>query len=209
MAAGAFVLLARASVDAGAQAHRESRLAPYLDATTRAAVNAILDSARAEKLPTEPLVDKALEGAKKSADGPRIVSAVRGLAGELRAARTALGAGTSTDEIVAAANALHAGLSSADLTRLGTAARRTRRRHLTVPLALATDLIARSVPATTAADLAVSLTQSGARDAELMMFQRNVRQDIEHGADPATAAQTRVRGVLLRARQVQAVGRAP
>jgi hypothetical protein len=84
-----------------------------------------------------------------------------------------------------------------------------RRRHLTVPLALATDLIARSVPATTAADLAVSLTQSGAHDAELMMFQRNVRLDIEHGADPSAAAQTRARGVLLRARQVQAVGRAP
>jgi hypothetical protein len=192
---------------ASAQVRRDARLAPHLDSATRVAVNTLLDSAHAEKLPTEPLVDKALEGAKKSADGPRIVSAVRGLLGELRAARAALGTGMTTDEITAAATALHAGLSAADLARLGTAARRSPRRHITVPLALATDLIARSVPPSRAADVAVSLTQSGAHDAELMMFQRNVRLDIEHGADPTTAAQTRARGVLLRARQVQTAGK--
>jgi hypothetical protein len=200
--------LSLAAPRAVAQARRDSRLAPHLESATRVAINALLDSAHAERLPTEPLVDKALEGAKKSADGPRIVSAVRGLLGELRAARAALGDGMTTDEITAAATALHAGLSTADLTRLGTAARRSHRRHITVPLALATDLIARAVPVPTAADVAVSLTQSGARDSELMIFQRNVRLDIERGADPTAAAQTRARGVLLRAKQVQPAGRA-
>ena len=58
-----------------------------LDPGVRAAVVAIIDSARASGLPVEPLVDKALEGMSKGAPGPRIIVAVRGLAGKLGIAR--------------------------------------------------------------------------------------------------------------------------
>src|SRR5438874_12700643 len=75
-----------------------------LDSSTRVAVAAVVDSAKRTRLPTEPLVDKALEGAKKGADGGRIVTAVRGLYAELRSARAALGAGATTDEINSGAN---------------------------------------------------------------------------------------------------------
>lgn len=180
-----------------AQAAKDVRLA-RLDAPTRVAVSAIVDSARAARLPTEPLVDKALEGAKKGAGGDRIVTAVRGLSGEMRAARSALGSGASADEIAAGANALHAGMQAGDLARLRAAATHNGRKRVTLPLTVATDLVARSVPVMTASDIVLSLTKSGIRDADLSMFQRNVRLDIESGADPGAAAQTRARGAMLR-----------
>jgi hypothetical protein len=43
----------------------------------------------------------------------------------------------------------------------------------------------------------LSLAKAGLRDPDFTMFQRNVRLDIEHGADAATAAQTRARGAAL------------
>ena len=58
---------------------QDSRLAARLDKETFAAVNAIVDSARVAKIPTAPLVDKALEGAAKGSDGSKIILAVRQL----------------------------------------------------------------------------------------------------------------------------------
>ena len=76
--AGAWCVAIAAPRPASAQRDAEGRLA-RLDAPTRVAVAAVVDSARKNRLPTEPLVDKALEGAKKGADGARIVTAVSGI----------------------------------------------------------------------------------------------------------------------------------
>lgn len=178
------------------QGSGDARLA-RLDPATRVAVVALVDSARRLRLPTEPLVDKALEGEKKGADGGRIVTAVRGLSVELREARASLGTGASADEITAGANALHAGFAMRDLARLRTGAQGAGRARLTLPLTIATDLVARGVPIATASDVMLSLVRAGLRDSEFTLFQRNVRLDIERGADPATAAQTRARGAML------------
>ena len=170
-----------------------------LDNATRAVVIALVDSARAARLPTDPLVGRALEGAKKGAAGDHIISAVRGLSAELRSAQSALGADASSAEITAGASALHAGLQPRDLARVRSAATHTRRKHVTMPLTVATDLVARAVSPVVAADVVLSLTRAGLRDDELTSFQRNVRADIERGADPGAAAQTRARGAILRA----------
>ncbi len=190
-----FGVLAAAALTVNAHA-QDPRLAQRLDAPTRAAVQAIIDSARTAKLPTQPLTAKALEGAGKGADGPRIVTAVRSLAIEMNTARTALGSSSSADEIEAGANALHAGLPPGELSRLRTA---RRNRRLTLPLAVACDLVARQVPALVASDIVVKLTKAGVRDSDFTSFQRNVRMDIDSGADPSTAATTRARGILLHA----------
>ena len=179
-----------------AQNNPDGRLA-RLDATTRVAVAAVVDSARRSRLPTEPLVDKALEGAQKGADGNRIVTAVRSLFTELSTARLALGAGATSDEINAGANALHAGLAMRSLAQLRSAAQHAGRTRVTLPLTVVTDLVARGVPVPVASDVVLSLVRSGLRDADFSLFQRNVRLDIEHGADAATAAQTRARGAAL------------
>src|SRR2546421_195570 len=73
---------------AAAAQQRDSRL-ERLDSTTRPIVAALVDSARAAALPTEPLVQRALEGATKRATGDRIVAAVRRLAPDLDRARDA------------------------------------------------------------------------------------------------------------------------
>jgi hypothetical protein len=67
-----------------------------------------------------------------------------------------------------------------------------------MPLAVLTDLIVRDVPIATATSLVVQLARSGVKDPELALFQRNVRADIDRGADPSVAATTRARGLVLR-----------
>jgi hypothetical protein len=184
-----------------AQSNADARLL-RLDASTRVAIEALVDSARRQRLPTEPLVDKALEGEKKGADGDRILVAVRSLSAELRSARIGLGAASGADEITAGANALHAGMSMRDLARLRAAAQHAGRARVTLPLTVATDLVARGVPIAVVTDIVLSLARAGLRDADFTMLQRNVRLDIEHGADATAAAQTRARGAILHAGRV-------
>jgi hypothetical protein len=174
---------------------QDGSLAAKLDKPTLLAVTAIIDSARAVKLPTKPLNDKALEGAATGADGPTIVAAVRNLSVRMGSARKALNSGATADELKAAVGALEAGVSPHDLARVQAAAGK---RPVIMPLAVLTDLIGRKVPIVTATTLVLQLQRSGVKDSELSLFQRNVRADIERGADPSAAATTRAKGLVQR-----------
>ena len=174
---------------------QDVRLAQRLDKPTYVAVNAIVDSARVAKLPTAPLVDKALEGAAKGSDGQTIVLAVHQLSVRMSSARHVLGTTTSPDEIKAAVTALDAGVSERDLERVKSAGGK---RPVTMPLAVLTDLVGRHVPIATATTVVVQLAKSGVKDPDLALFQRNVRADIDRGADPTVAATTRARGLVGR-----------
>lgn len=180
--------------EATLRAQSAGRLGTQLDAATRATVQGIADSARKAGLPAEPLLNKALEVAGRGADDGRIISAVRTLVGELGQARKALGTASSADEITAGASALHAGIAAGDLKNIRAAAGR---RPLATPLMVLTDFVARGVPPQTATSVTISLAKAGVRDSAYTALQRSVRQDIEHGADPATAATTRARGATL------------
>ena len=169
---------------------QDARLGARLDPATHTAVAAIVDSARAAGLPTEPLIDKALEGASKQASGDRITAAVRVLAGQLRDARSALGASPSEAEIVAGAGALNAGIGPAVLSRI----RQSRqRRPVTVALATLSDLVALGVPADTASAAVLALVRTGADDGALSAFGRDVERDIIAGVPPAAAVAVRAR----------------
>ena len=165
------------------------RLSGRLPEATRAQVAAVVDSARAEGLPPDPLVNRALEGAAKGAEGARIVAAVRSLADRLREARTALGASATEPELVAGAAALRAGATPAFLARLR---RESPAEPLVVPLAVMADLVARGVPADTAAGSVLALVRSGVRDADLVAFRRDVERDVALGAAGGAAAAARV-----------------
>lgn len=173
---------------------QDARLARRLDKATFKAVNAIMDSARIAKLPTAPLVDKALEGAARGSDGARIVNAVHQLSIRMATARAVLGASASADEIKVAAAALDAGVGERDLARLHAACGK---QPVTMPLAVLSDLIARDVPIPTATDLVLQLARARVKDRDLALFQRNVRADIDRGADPTVAATTRTRGIVV------------
>lgn len=189
----AFIALAWLLCTPVVLAAQDARLDARLDARTRDAVVAILDSARADGVPTEPLVQKALEGASKHADGARILAAVRMLDRELSDARAALGASSSEAEVIAGAGALHAGIAPAALSRM----RASRARgSLTVALAVLSDLIARGVPGDTATLVISALTVAGTQDAELLRFQQGVERDIAQGATPSAALGVRAQGAF-------------
>jgi len=181
------LLLAAGLLLARSAAAQDLRLERRLDVATREAVGAIVEAARAAGLPVETLVDRALEGAAKRADGPRIVAAVRLLATELAAARDALGPASLPAELEAGAGALRAGVPAADLTLL----RQRRARPLTVALGALTDLVTSGVPPDSAAAAVLALAAS-AGDDQLLDFRRAVERDIALGAPPAAAAAVRV-----------------
>jgi hypothetical protein len=185
------LVLALALITPAALSAQDSRLEGRLDPATRAAVAALVDSARAAGLPTEPLVDKALEGATKHASAERIAAALRNLAADLRAARGALGPGASDADVVAGATAIRAGATADQLDQLGHSRARS---GLTVPLAVLADLIARGVPVDTAANVILNLAQHGASDGDFTSLERGVAQDIGAGAAPGVAAAVRAHG---------------
>jgi len=179
----AAVLVAGVTALTTEAAAQEARLAGRLSAPARAQVETVLDSARRDGLPLEPLVDRALEGATKGADDARIVAAVRRLAAELAAAREAFGPGVADAEIAAGASALRAGARGTDLGRL-----RTLRpgQSVTVAAAVLTDLVALGVPPDTATAAVLSLAEL-ADDATYLAFRRNVERDVALGATPVAA----------------------
>lgn len=181
--------LASMSVRATAQ---DPRLPARLDATTIAAINAVVDSAKAQGIPLAPLYDKMNEGVAAGADGPHIVTAVRNLSMDLASAHRALGALATADEIKAAAYAMHAGVPAVELGKLKKQS--GLRRSLTLPFTVLADIVSRGVPVTTAANAIRSLVGAGAKDKDINDFQRNVKVDIEQGAPPAAAAETRAKG---------------
>lgn len=163
-----------------------------LDRRVQAQVTILVDSARSLGIPTEPVVDKALEGAAKRAPNDRIVNVVRSRFRELVAARGALGSGALDAEVIAAADALHAGASAHVITTL-----RTQRPSvpLTIPLAVLADLIARGVPADTASSAILALATKPATDAEFASLRDDVERDIAKGVPPAITTAVRTRGV--------------
>ena len=175
-------LLAALLAAAPAAAQQVDPRLERLEGATRRVVAALIDSARAASLPTEPLVQRALEGTAKGAPEGVIVAAVRRLAVDLGRARDALGSTASPAELSAGAAALRAGASQTTLAEL----RQARREPLIVPLAVLADLVASGVPVDSAAAAVLSLA-GRARDADLVEFRRAVERDIALGAPPAAA----------------------
>ncbi len=174
---------------AAPMAAQDARLA-RLDPATGAVVARLVDSARAASLPSEPLVDKALEGASKHAPGARIAEAVRALLADLGRARAALGGG-SPAELTAGAAALRAGVTPRALGEL----RRARgSAALSVPLATLADLVSRGVPVETAQGVVVALAARGVSDAGYVELRRVVEADIRAGVPPGAAASVRAHG---------------
>jgi hypothetical protein len=183
--------LAFGSVVATSIAAQEDRLSGRLSADAMVLLVPILDSARAEGLPTGPLADRALEGSVKGASAALIASAVRRLWIELRAARGAFGNRATPAELYAGASALRAGAMPRDLEAL-----RERRpgRPLIIPSSVLAELVAVGVPSDSAV-AAVLVMAAQSQDAEYIAFRRDVERDIALGASPAAALGVRLRAV--------------
>jgi len=163
-----------------------------LDERTRAAVSAVVDGARREGLPTEPLIDKALEGVSKRAPGPSIVNVVRSWVADLRRAREALGPSSSPADVQAGATALRAGFSPRELERL-----RDVRSGVRLAAALNTGsyLVNRGVPADTISSIIVRLALASATEDQLYSLRQDIERDISGGVSAVTAASLRGAGL--------------
>jgi hypothetical protein len=169
--------------------------ASYLDASTRYAIDLLIDSARVAGLPLAPLESKAREGIAKHVDGRRIVVAVRSVFHSLRDARAALGSNASADELEAAASVLRVGVPTAELGKL---VRTRQKKMLTVPLVVLADLVTRGVPRDTAAQTILQLWQDGAADDDFLGLWRGVERDIVSGTAPGAALLNRAREIPSR-----------
>jgi hypothetical protein len=166
----------------------DPRLVSRLDARTRSAVIAIIDSARVVSLPTEPLIDKALEGAAKKATSQQIISAVRVFAVQLGEARKALGPGSHEAELLGGAQAIRAGIPINQLERLRNVRSGVR---IAAALTVVSDLVSREVPIDTAVAVVSGLVRASATDEQLLAVRSDVETDILGGMSPALAASSR------------------
>lgn len=175
------------------QAGGDPRLDSRLDKDTREAVVSIIESARKAGVPTETLVDKALEGASKRANGPVIVSVVRGWADDLRRARQALGPGSPDAEVVAGAHALRNGVQVRQLERLRAAKSGVR---YAMALDVMNYLVNRGVPVDTISPVIVNLVLASATEDQFAKLRQDVERDISGGVAAATAASLRGQGLV-------------
>jgi len=155
----------------GAQTGNGStRLGGRVPAAALPAIDSILAAAVAESLPTEPLVQKALEGSAKNIPADRLVNGVRRGYLQLRQARMIVsravpGQAPPEGHVAAVAAALARGLSGPVVERLLTVAPNE---PPGPALHAAADLVAHHFDPDSAADLLVDAHNKGLRGVRLL-----------------------------------------
>jgi hypothetical protein len=168
-----------------------NRLPGRVPAAALPAIDSIIATAVAESLPTEPLVQKALEGSAKHIPPDRLVNAVRRSMLQLRQARIILteavpGQPVPEGHVAAVAAALARGLPGPIVQRLLGAT-------LTEPpgpaLHAAADLIAHHFDPDSAADLLVDAHNKGLRGVRLLDVATAADHELQRtgGRTPAEA----------------------
>lgn len=154
------------------------------------AVDSAVAAAASRGLPSEPLVQKAIEGTAKGAPPARVSGAVHALLERLGTSASAIhAAGVATPDpgaIEAGAFALSAGLDSGAVTalaRTGAAAQ-----AVEVTLRVSGTLAAIGVPGAQVLDLVTQALRSGEPPGRLLSLPAQVRAAMARGATPAAAA---------------------
>jgi hypothetical protein len=186
-------MAATASPAWGLQQGGDPRLATSLTGRTREAVNAIVDSAAREGLPTDPLVIYALEGSRKGAPGDSIVKYVARFVRQMRQARAALGPGSTPLDVQAGATAIRNGVAIKQLERLRAVRNGSR---IASALDVLTYLINKGVQADTASNVIVGLVLVSASDDQLQGLTEQVERDIAGGTPAAQAMSARGQGLV-------------
>lgn len=181
--AAAFLLILGQGVVAQEAGNR--RLEDIFTAEQSARVRQIAREAQEAGVPPALIARKAFEGSAKGYPPDRIVSALEGYAGRLRAASGLLGPGARPAALAAGAEALRRGVEP-DLIR-DLAARRGQGRSLAVPLIVLSDLTDAGVPSRRALDMVNQAIDRGARGDQMLALSAAVRRRMQQGADWQTA----------------------
>lgn len=194
----AALLLAAAPL-AAQTAVGSTRLAGRVPAAALPAIDSIIAAAVAESLPSEPLVQKALEGSAKGIPADRLVSGVRRGLLQLREARVLVtravpGQPPPEGHVAAVSAALARGLSPAIVERLLTAAPNE---PPGPALHAAADLVAHRFNPDSAADLLVAAHNKGLRGVRLLDVATAADQELQRsGGRMRSDALARVRAML-------------
>jgi hypothetical protein len=177
------------------------RLEGRVPAAAMPGIDSLIEQAAAESLPTEPLVQKALEGGAKGIPVPRLVNGVRHGLVQLRDARAIVSRATPArialdGDVAAVAAALARGLDPRLVERLLAAAPLPGEPPGPV-LHAAADLVAHGFPADSAADLLRTAQQEGLRGPRLLDVAVAASHELqrEGGRTPAEAL-ARVRAMM-------------
>ena len=167
------------------------RLDERVPPEVRRAVQDIAADAAAHGLPTEPLVQKAIEGGAKRVPAERLIAAVRALAGRLAGAWDAVRAGglesPTADVVEGGADGLSAGLTAGYVSELVRASRGPYDPALV--LRVAATLAALGVPPKQTVQLVEGLIKDGGSPSDLLGLPGEVQAGVANGATPAQAAE--------------------
>jgi len=170
--------------DAGARL--DGRVPPEV----RRAIQDIAADAAARGLPTEPLVQKAIEGGAKRVPAERLIAAVRALAARLAEATDAARVGglatPQADVVEGGADGLSAGLATGQVSEL------VRASHTPYDAALvlrvAATLAALGVPTTQTVGLIEGMIKDGRSLSDVLALPGEVQAGVAGGATPDQAA---------------------
>ena len=168
-----------------------ARLDGHVQPEVRRAVQEIAADAAAHGLPTEPLVQKAIEGGAKRVPAERLIAAVRALAGRLAGAWDAVRAGglesPTADVVEGGADGLSAGLSAGYVSELVRASRAPYDPALV--LRVAATLAALGVPPKQTVQLVEGMIKDGGSPSDLLGLPGEVQAGVADGATPEQAAE--------------------
>jgi len=175
-----------------------TRLAGRVPAAALPAIDSLIATAAAESLPTEPLVQKALEGSAKHIPVDRLVTGVRRGLLQLRVAREIVvravrGTAVPEGHVAAVAAALSRGLPAPVVERLLTMAPN----EAPAPaLHAAADLMAHHFDPDSAAELLVDAHSKGLRGVRLLDVAAAANHELQRGGRTPAEALSRVRAML-------------
>ena len=168
-----------------------ARLDERVPPEVRRALQDIATDAAAHGLPTEPLVQKAIEGGAKRVPAERLIAAVRALAERLAGAWDAVRAGgldsPTADVVEGGADGLSAGLTPGYVSDLVRASRAPYDPALV--LRVAATLAALGVPPKQTVQLVEGLIKDGGSPSDLLGLPGEVQAGVANGATPAQAAE--------------------
>jgi hypothetical protein len=184
-------LLLAATAPLGAQGVR-ARLVGRVPPAAVRAIDSIVLLASGDGLPTEPLIQKALEGGAKGAAPDQIVAAVGASANQLRVARALLELANDSrspgaPEVTAVAAALARGVSPQEAERLTTA---LPGEPMGPALHAVADLVGHGFAERASVDLIVDAARQGLRGLRLLDVAAAAVQSLQRGRTPEAALAT-------------------
>jgi hypothetical protein len=163
------------------------------DRETAAKLARIVESARAEGLPAEPIIAKAQQGALFHAPSAKIIAAAQAVARRLDEARDALAPRPTPSDIAAGEDALSINGMTTDALRAVRAV--SPNRPVAVPIGVLAQLVASGLPASKATSVVTDLMKRGVTSKQLVALGGDVNSDVAAGTRADAALGVRLNGL--------------